>query len=202
MACPICDSTSFSAFGGRTSAVCDGCGALERQRALAREAAGLLAAGDGRWALEAGPLNPRVFGEHLRRRGWSYVAIDRWTTGNPADPRAVGFVDRTVDLSDMRDFNDHVFGLFVTQHVVEEIEDYERALDEIARVLAPGGHALMEIPFARGRTTRRAEPNRYGNVWAFGEDLLDRVAERFDALECVALAEGQYRGELLVGSLS
>ena len=195
--CPICGSTERRDALGRAAALCGGCGALERHRALVRECDSLLAGG-GR-CLEAGPANRRVYGEFLRERGWEYRSIDRWRTGNPRDPRAVGFVDHEADLSDLSIFGDGEFDLFVAQHVIEEIEDYGRALDEIARVLRPGGAALLEIPFdAERERSERQPPDHFGNVWAFGRDLLDELRARVGAVEAVSLQEGEYRGTLLV----
>lgn len=196
-ACPICGSSERRDALGREGAVCVGCGALERHRALARECAPLLAGGGS--CLEAGPANRRVYGEFLRERGWSYCSIDRWRTGNPLDPRAVGFIDHEVDLTNLSIFADGEFDLFVAQHVIEEIEDYGRALDEIARVLGPGGTALLEIPFDPERErSERQPPDHFGNVWSFGRDLLDKLRDRFGGVETVALEEGAYRGTLLV----
>jgi SAM-dependent methyltransferase len=196
-ACPICGSTERREALGRTAALCGGCGALERHRALVRECAALLDRGGN--CLEAGPANRRVYGEFLRERGWTYRSLDRWRTGNPNDPRAVGFVDHEADLTDLSAFADGEFDLFVAQHVIEEIEDYERALDEVARVLGPGGTALLEIPFdpARQRSERQP-PDHFGNVWNFGADLLDELRARFGGVETVTLEEGAYRGTLLV----
>jgi hypothetical protein len=195
--CPICGSSERRDALGREGALCEGCGALERHRALVRECGGVLAGGGS--CLEAGPANRRVYGEFLRERGWDYRSLDRWRTGNPRDPRAVGFVDHEVDLADLSIFGDDEFDLFIAQHVIEEIEDYGRALDEIARVLRPGGTALLEIPFDAGRErSERQPPDHFGNLWLFGRDLLDELRARFGAVETVALAEGAYRGTLLV----
>lgn len=196
-ACPICGSTERRDALGRTAALCGGCGALERHRALVRACDPLLTGGGS--CLEAGPANRRVYGEFLRERGWTYRSLDRWRTGNPNDPRAVGFVDDEADLTDLSIFGDGEFDLFVAQHVIEEIEDYDRALDEIARVLAPGGTALLEIPFdpARERSERQP-PDHFGNVWSFGADLLDALRARFTEVEALELQEGAYRGTLLV----
>jgi SAM-dependent methyltransferase len=185
--------------GARANAVCVGCGSLERHRALATVADEKLRDGTGKRCLEAGPLNPKVYGDYLRDRDWTYTSIDRWRSGNPRDPRAVGFIDEEVDLSDLTRFDDGAFDLFIAQHVFEEIPDYERALAETRRVLGRAGLALMEIPFERSRATSVRQPaDRFGNVWAFGADLLDRVAEVFDQVVAVPIAEGDYRGELLV----
>jgi SAM-dependent methyltransferase len=195
--CPICGASERADALGREGALCQGCGALERHRALVRECEALLVGGGS--CLEAGPANRRVYGEFLRERGWEYRSLDRWRTGNPRDPRAVGFVDHELDLTDLSVFADGEFDLFVAQHVIEEIEDHGRALDEIARVLAPGGTALLEIPFDEGRErSERRPPNHFGNVWSFGRDLLDELRSRFGQVEEVELAEGAYRGTLLV----
>jgi SAM-dependent methyltransferase len=195
--CPICASTERAEALGRSGALCLGCGALERHRALARSCASRLESG-GR-CLEAGPANPRVFGGYLRERGWEYQSCDRWRTGNPNDPRPVSFVDHEVDLCDLSTFDDSEFDLFIAQHVIEEIAEYGLALDEIARILRPGGVALLEIPFdPRRERSERQPPDHFGNVWTFGADLLEEVGRRFDEVETLPLREGRYEGALLV----
>jgi SAM-dependent methyltransferase len=195
--CEICGSRERREALGREAALCPGCDALERHRALVRACAELL--GSGGRCLEAGPASRRVFGGFLAERGWHYTSVDRWRTGNPRDPRAVSFVDHEVDLCDLSIFAEGEFDLFVAQHVIEEIEDYGGALDEIARVLRDGGTALLEIPFDPNRPhSRRQPPDHFGNVWEFGADLLDQLRDRFGAVEQRPLAEGAYGGTLLV----
>lgn len=194
-ACPICTSPERVAALGRVDALCVGCGALERQRALARASAGSFAVGSGRRCLEAGPASRKVFGDFLREREWKYTSVDRWRTGNPNDPREVGFVDYEADLCDLSAFADGQFDLFIAQHVIEEIEDYGAALDEIRRVLGPGGTALLEIPFDPRRDLSERQPaDHFGNVWRFGRDLVDRLGERFERVTEQSLAEGDYSG--------
>jgi SAM-dependent methyltransferase len=197
--CPICDCERLVEFAGRHAARCEECDALERHRALARQMSQLLADGGGRRALEAGPVSPRVFGAFLRERGWHYESIDQSRRGNPNDPRAVAFVDHELDLCDLSPFAEDSIHLVIVQHVIEEIPMYEQALAEIARVLAPTGAALLEIPFdPRLERSERHPPNRFGNVWRFGADLPDRVAEHFADVEPVRLEEGEYSGRLLL----
>lgn len=195
--CPICGSSERRDALGREDAVCADCGALERHRALARECAPLLSGG-GR-CLEAGPANRRVYGEFLRERGWEYRSLDRWRTGNPVDPRPVAFIDHEADLTNLSIFADGEFDLVIAQEVIEEIEDYGRALDEIARVLRPGGTALLEIRFDQHRErSERQPPDRFGNVWAFGSGLLNELRSRFGQVESLEVSEGHYRGTLHV----
>ncbi len=140
-----------------------------------------------------------MFGGFLRDRGWEYQSVDRWRTGNPHDPRAVAFVDHEADLCDLSMFGAHEFDLFMAQHVIEEIEEYEQALDEIARILRAGGTALLEIPFDPARKeSERQPPDHFGNVWVFGVDLLDQLRSRFSKVDFLPLAEGEYRGTMFV----
>ena len=136
-ACPICGSERFDAHAGRADARCEQCGALERQRTLAREFAPLLEHGRHRRALEVGPLSARVFGEYLRERGWDYISVDSSRQGNPADPRRADFVDLKLDLRALTLIDDRSISLVLIQHVIEEIEDYEAALREIKRIWRP-----------------------------------------------------------------
>jgi SAM-dependent methyltransferase len=150
-------------------------------------------------AVEIGPLNPRVFGAFLRERGWRYVAVDGSRRGNVADPRAVGFVDLVADVRELGPIATGSADLVLIQHVIEEVEDYDRALAEIARVLAPRGTALLEIPFDPER--ERSEPHPpdvFGNVWSFGRDLLDVVRTHLGSVQLQPYSEGSAAGRLLV----
>jgi SAM-dependent methyltransferase len=197
--CPLCGSERLVEFAGRRAARCEECDALERHRALARQMSQLLTDGQGRRALEAGPVSPRVFGKFLRERGWHYESIDQSRRGNPNDPRAVAFIDHELDLCDLSPFAENSIHLVIVQHVIEEIPTYERALAEIARVLAPDGSALLEIPFnPQLERSERHPPNHYGNVWRFGADLPDSVAEHFVNVELIPLEEAGYSGRLLL----
>jgi SAM-dependent methyltransferase len=198
-ACPICDSNELVEHAQRPAALCTTCGALERHRALARSQEHVLAAGDGRGVLEIGPLNPRVFGDFLRQRGWLYTSVDQSRHGNARDPRAVGFIDFEADARDLSAFADASLHLVMAQHVIEEIVDYEGALAEVSRVLDAGGSALLEIPFdPRRPRSERQQADGFGNVWSFGADLPDLVREHFESVDVVEMNEGVYSGHLLV----
>ncbi len=142
-------------------------------------------------------MSPTCFKQYLRARGWQHVSVDKWRTGNPHDHRDVGFVDIEVDIADMRLFAAGAFDLVIAQHVIEEVPDAYRALDEVRRVLSAGGLALLEIPHDKGLERSASQtPNHFGNLWSFGRDLLDELGKRFNAVESRALREGDYRGEI------
>src|SRR5436190_10711250 len=46
-------------------------------------------------------------------------------------------------------YGDASFDLVITNFVMEHVRDFPAALDQIARVLAPGGHFYMAVPNAR-----------------------------------------------------
>ncbi len=50
------------------------------------------------------------------------------------------------DARDLSGFEDHSFGGVVAFEMIEHIEDQERVLDEISRVLEPGGVLIMSTP--------------------------------------------------------
>jgi SAM-dependent methyltransferase len=181
----------------RPTARCASCQSLERQRALVDAVGSLLEHGAEKACLEAGPLNPHVYGRYLRDRGWKYVSVDRWRTGHPNDPRSVGFIDHEADLTALP-FAEDAFDAFLVQHVIEEIDDFQAGLAEIARILKPGSYAFIEAPIDHSRAESvRQEADRFGNVWRFGRDLPELVGQAFARVEVVPLREGRYAGTLL-----
>ena len=63
--------------------------------------------------------------------------------------RERGLLDKTVfalDADGRIPFDDGHFDLVVSNQVFEHVEDLEKVLDEIARVLRPGGHLFCSFP--------------------------------------------------------
>jgi SAM-dependent methyltransferase len=194
--CPFCGSRSRRPHAERRLACCPDCLSLERHRALATQLTSELEPRACGRCLELGPRSARVFGGYLQDRGWSYVATDRWDIRGAVDPDAFdSFIDHDADATDLVFAATGGYELFIAQHVIEELPDYPAALDEAARVLEPGGRALLEIPFeaAVPRTVRQPR-DRYANVWSFGADLVSELQQRFDRVEPVSVSEGEYAG--------
>ncbi len=197
--CPLCGSPEFLDYSGRPTAVCKGCGAMERHRCLAAVFQSLPEAMSPGNCLEIAPLNPKVYGAFLKQRGWKCLGVDKWRKGNPADPREVGFIDQQVDVVNMKVFRDGQFHLIIMQHVIEEVPEYRQGFAEIARVLHPVGVALLEIPYNKHlQQTQAAPQNRYGNLWAFGADLPDIIRDYLPRVEVVPMQLGAYAGDLFV----
>jgi ubiquinone/menaquinone biosynthesis C-methylase UbiE len=128
------------------------------------------------------------------------VGVDRWDIRGRTEPEAFGsFIHHDADATDLGFAPSGSYELFIVQHVIEEVPDYPSALDEAARLLEPGGRALLEIPFDETQPdTVHHPPNRYANVWAFGRDLRDQLNARFDQVQEVELSEGLYRAPVFV----
>ncbi len=76
-------------------------------------------------------------------RGWYEPLVDEVVTldAAPADGVDVlGFADRLP-------FADQSFDTVLVTEVLEHVENAERAVGEIFRILRPGGHALITVPY-------------------------------------------------------
>jgi SAM-dependent methyltransferase len=135
--CPCC-GRGFRAFApdwNRANAICPGCGAHERHRALAiylRERTEL-----GRRALRLLHFAP----EH---------ALDQVLEPMPGLDRVTadlepGTADLEIDITQIA-LGDASFDVILCSHVLEHVEDDGAAMAELHRVLAPGGFALVLVP--------------------------------------------------------
>lgn len=70
------------------------------------------------------------------------------------DVRPAKFLNKIMDIQDMREIGDATQDVFVALHVLQHVRDDRRALDEVARVLKPGaGQLIVTVPFRRGANT-------------------------------------------------
>jgi SAM-dependent methyltransferase len=79
------------------------------------------------------------------------------------------------------DLPDACIDVLLCAHVLEHVPDTDKALSEMRRVVAPGGHLLLQVPVLQGRTAPPAEPEFHGDAtpvfWRFGFDLTARLRE-------------------------
>lgn len=175
--CNIC-RWSGDAFGGPVhceGAQCPRCGSIGRDRFLF-------------WALQhavtpPGPArrlrvletSPRLDQRYRRAMtGWfDYLCSD-------FDERAHAGMIR-IDLQDI-DLPTDSIDVVLTPHVLEHVPDTGRALDELYRVLRPGGTLLLQVPVLQELTAPPVEPEFHGDhtpvFWRFGPALSDALTER------------------------
>jgi SAM-dependent methyltransferase len=79
-----------------------------------------------------------------------YLRPPEGQAGEPVDARA------GADLQDLQ-FPDRFFDIVISAEVLEHVPDEQAAIREIARVLRPDGHLVLEIPYAHDsdRTLQR-----------------------------------------------
>ena len=83
-----------------------------------------------------------------------------------------------LDLQDI-DLPPASVDVLLTAHVLEHVPDTDRALDGIARMLAPGGRMYLQVPVQEGTTVEPPAPEYHQDntkvFWRFGFDLADRL---------------------------
>lgn len=77
------------------------------------------------------------------------------------------------------DLPDACLDVVLCAHVLEHIPDTDKALAELRRVIAPGGHLLLQVPVLQATTAPPEQPEFHGDntpvFWRFGFDLTARL---------------------------
>ena len=149
--CPVCGQ-SFNHFLGfglarRRNACCPGCGSLERHRFLWLHLEGTLRVPGRRLSvLHIAPeacIRDRLAG----LPGLRYRAIDLYRPDGAA----------AMDVTSLA-FPGDSFDLVICSHVLEHVAQDRKALSEMARVLRPGGRAVLMVPLDLRRTVTCEDP--------------------------------------------
>jgi SAM-dependent methyltransferase len=166
--CPVCGHDGrFLTARGRRWALCWHCGSIERYRLL--------------WHVISEMTLPEPVlhfaPEHAIRRRLR----ERYQHYQTADIRKPFPVDHPgCDLT-VLPFPAASFGTVIASHVLEHIRYDDQAIAEIARVLRPGGIALLAVPVVAARTIEYPRPvsSEQGHVRAPGLDYYDRLRNAF-----------------------
>jgi len=179
--CPVCRQATghFHAFGraGRRNAVCPVCGSLERHRFLWLYLEQALGLPKRRLSVLHVAPEPCIRACLAAAPAVRYTGVDLYRTDAPRqmDVTRLALADGSVDL-------------VICSHVLEHVTDDRAALAEFARVLRPGGRAIILVPLDHGRPTfedgtartAAARLARFGHpyhVRICGADYGDRIAE-------------------------
>jgi len=178
--CPVCESSvkAFKPFGSpiRVDAMCPICGSLERHRLL--------------WLYftnETGLFDPPL-------KKMLHIAPEPCFSYRFADNANIDYI--SADLAghamikmDVTDIHspDGTYDVIYCSHVLEHVLDDRKAMSEFARVLKPGGWAVLQVPIRSDMTyedpnvTDPSERERlFGqsdHVRVYGTDYRERLEE-------------------------
>jgi SAM-dependent methyltransferase len=177
--CPVCEkySTLFAPFGSnaRKDARCLRCGSLERDRFawlyLNRETN--LFDGMQKRMLHLAPepaLEPRL----RKIVGKGYLTADLLSKR----------VMAKMDMTDIPYPDDH-FDIIFCSHVLEHVQDDQKGIRELSRILNPAGWAILMVPIKADETLedpsvidpeeRKQIFGQADHVRIYGKDFVDRV---------------------------
>jgi SAM-dependent methyltransferase len=182
--CPICEKgfRKFLPYGRlnpRPNALCPNCLSLERHRLIwlyLREKTGFFS---GKQAV----LHIAPEGCFIRR--FEDMHQDQYITADIESPLA----KVKMDIHKMP-FKDNSFQSVLCNHVLEHVTDDTQAMKEIARVLTPGGFAILQVPFFHpvpdktisdpSVTDRKMREKLFGqddHVRKYGKDYPQRIEQ-------------------------
>lgn len=158
---------------------CPRCGAHDRERhaLMYLEASGFMKSLPTMRIVHFAP-EPRLAQRIARLKPVQYIKCDLYPAAADVEQ---------VDMEAMP-FANSSFDLLIANHVLEHVNDDLRALSEIARVLKPGGSAVLQTPYSPvlqhtwsdpGILSESARLHAYGqedHVRLFGRDIFDRFA--------------------------
>lgn len=168
--------------------ICPRCGSFDRQRFLVFGMRGVLAGGSPVPRTLLGLSLSRAMGYLLAHEGLGRCFRSDF---DRRDPRYQP--DVAVDLR-LAGFRDASFDWILCSHVLDHIPQLEQAVDEMVRLLRPGGLAWIQVAYQEDleRSHRLPHDRRIldDHAWRFGHDftsLLHRPAWTVDAEHAAAL---------------
>ena len=176
--CPVCEYRgpflAVDDYPRRDAAVCPDCGSQERHR-LQSLVIDMLLDQDGVPSESVLHFAPEhAIGDKLAAHFRRYETADLFDQNQT----------HVADISNMQ-FADSSYDCVYASHVLEHVEDDERAVSEIHRILRPGGVAILPVPIVCDETIEYPEPSptEFFHVRAPGLNYFDRYRAIFDTVQ-------------------
>lgn len=171
--CTVCrwQGTAFGGSNHCESATCPQCDAIGRDRWLFHCLVSTTTVTRETRLLETSPRLGHAYKDAMAARV-DYLASDYDQRAHKAD---IALDLQKIDLPD-----EHL-DVVMTSHVLEHVPDTDAALDEVKRVLRPGGSLVLLVPVLQPVTAPPVEPEFHGDdtpvFWRFGLDLTEWLRE-------------------------
>ncbi|EMS32311.1 hypothetical protein C943_01574 [Mariniradius saccharolyticus AK6] len=68
-------------------------------------------------------------------------------------------VDDKVDITDMKEYRDGQFDIFICSHILEHVVDPNKALCELYRITSKGGWGIIMVPLVKGLDKTLEDPS-------------------------------------------
>jgi SAM-dependent methyltransferase len=184
--CPICEYRGpFTSVNSRRYSRCPGCESFERHRLM------YLVMDQIRMRRDFGGMRMLHFSAERMLRPLFARWFGSYTTSDIAEGNYAyshignGDIARFLDMRDMASVADGSFDIVVAAHVLEHIKADDAAISEVARVLAPGGIAILPVPIVAERTVEYPHPvpTEHDHVRAPGPDYYDRFKAHFERVD-------------------
>ena len=141
--CSICNTRlkKWIPINNESDYLCPACGSIARTRFLSMVLDEQLNLKDQSWrVLHFSPSRA------LKRKLRKYSKLEYITTDYESTHE-----DRNYDITSVPEA-DNSFDLIICFHVLEHIPDDKQAMQELFRLVKPGGHVLLQTPFQEGAT--------------------------------------------------
>ena len=168
--CPICNYKGpFMDKNNRHRAICPKCGELERAR-MAMLVVNEIYDDHKASQTDVLHISPENFLRKIFKKKYkSYISSDLYRKD----------VDHQFDIEEIP-YPDNSFDLVFASHVLEYVKNDKKAINEIKRVLRPGGLAFLPVPMLHDKTIDFEErPPNKRIIRETGVDYFDRYREVF-----------------------
>jgi SAM-dependent methyltransferase len=175
--CTVCgwQGGQFYPIGMGPDNKCPSCESVSRHRLLRLVLDDLEFPRKDSKVLHVSPKGEELLGKWFRARASWYMSIDK---GGYWNTFAEGDAMKKMDLTDLQ-LPDESVDFICCNHVLENIVDDRKAIEEIYRVLTPGGVAALQVQIYEGETVRveTPTPEDYWHAWHPGRDYFQRFEQ-------------------------
>ncbi|GAB4302013.1 MAG: hypothetical protein Fur0025_42580 [Oscillatoriaceae cyanobacterium] len=180
--------------------VCPKCGSAVRHRllfaALKMDQFSFNKLLGGKRLLHFAPEN--ILANKFKNAAASYISADLFRSGS----------DMKLDIANLANFSDNSFDLLVACDVLEHVPDHIKAMQEIHRILSPGGYAIITVPQKDNLATTFEDPSlvdpkerekifgQTDHLRIYGDDF-PQILEQAAGFKVTVVNESEFNDELV-----